>query len=387
MINLNSLFKIIFVLITNTIMVSCQKQVDYGPQILILTNNVSSLQVALNSSLAALQKSRDSLTTSLAQTNANLTNTNTNVSNLGLRMDSVKTALLGINTQLTYLSLRIDSANTKIALLNTQMATANSNIATINTQVIAINTNIENFTISINTLNKQYTSLLATLNNILTQLAIPPTSLTIGLVAYYPFTGNANDSSVYGNNGVINGATLTTDRNGISNSAYSFNGSSYIRIKGIDFSKSFQFSLSVWIKPSDISSNRYYEIIRQEGPAKNAPDFLLAFQEYGTILSFGLTTGNLNYLELDLQINKLNYANNKWHNILISYDGSYKNIYLDGNFIGNQIQSGNINYNNTIASIGSTSATLEEFFNGSIDDLRIYNRVLNSSEISYLATH
>ena len=45
-----------------------------------------------------------------------------------------------------------------------------------------------------------------------------------GLVGYWPFSGNANDASGNGNNGTVNGATITTDRNGVANSAYSFNG-------------------------------------------------------------------------------------------------------------------------------------------------------------------
>jgi hypothetical protein len=49
--------------------------------------------------------------------------------------------------------------------------------------------------------------------------------LTNGLVAYYPFNGNANDA-VGTNNGTVHGVTLTTDRFGIPNSAYSFNGTS-----------------------------------------------------------------------------------------------------------------------------------------------------------------
>ncbi len=46
-----------------------------------------------------------------------------------------------------------------------------------------------------------------------------------GLVGWWPFNGNANDESGNGNDRIVNGAVLTPDRNGISNSAYSFNGS------------------------------------------------------------------------------------------------------------------------------------------------------------------
>ena len=48
--------------------------------------------------------------------------------------------------------------------------------------------------------------------------------LSDGLVAYYPFNGNADDESGNGNHGTVNGATLTIDRFGNENSAYSFDG-------------------------------------------------------------------------------------------------------------------------------------------------------------------
>ena len=53
---------------------------------------------------------------------------------------------------------------------------------------------------------------------------VPTYVPTNGLVGYWPFNGNANDASGNGNNGTVNGATLTTDRNGNANSAYSFDG-------------------------------------------------------------------------------------------------------------------------------------------------------------------
>ena len=55
---------------------------------------------------------------------------------------------------------------------------------------------------------------------------VPSYVPTNGLVGYWPFNGNANDASGNGNNGVVNGATLTSDRTGNANAAYNFNGSS-----------------------------------------------------------------------------------------------------------------------------------------------------------------
>ena len=45
-----------------------------------------------------------------------------------------------------------------------------------------------------------------------------------GLVGWWPFNGNANDESGNGNNGTVNGATLTSDRFGTNNKAYLFDG-------------------------------------------------------------------------------------------------------------------------------------------------------------------
>lgn len=54
--------------------------------------------------------------------------------------------------------------------------------------------------------------------------AIPSNVPKDGLVGWWPFNGNANDESGNGNHGTVNGATLTADRDGNSNCAYSFDG-------------------------------------------------------------------------------------------------------------------------------------------------------------------
>ena len=71
-----------------------------------------------------------------------------------------------------------------------------------------------------------------------------------GLIAYYPFNGNANDASGNGNNGTVNGATLCADRNGNSNSAYSFDGiSNNITITPNSSFYNNTFTYSIWVMP------------------------------------------------------------------------------------------------------------------------------------------
>ena len=87
-----------------------------------------------------------------------------------------------------------------------------------------------------------------------------PTTLNDCLVAYFPFNGNANDESGNSNNGIVNGATLTTDRFGNTNSAYSFDGIgnniSVPNSTSFNFQATNIFTLSYWIKPESISNSQ-----------------------------------------------------------------------------------------------------------------------------------
>ena len=76
-----------------------------------------------------------------------------------------------------------------------------------------------------------------------------PANLQNGLVGYWPFCGNANDASGNGNNGTVTGPTLTSDRLGNSNNAYSFDGSldEYIVLSSNNIPSSGDFSVAFWI--------------------------------------------------------------------------------------------------------------------------------------------
>jgi hypothetical protein len=71
------------------------------------------------------------------------------------------------------------------------------------------------------------------------------TQLKNGLIAWYPFTGNAMDSSGNGNNGTVKGATLTTDRFGKPDCAHNFDGSNFTPIIQKNISA---WSISLWFK-------------------------------------------------------------------------------------------------------------------------------------------
>ena len=69
----------------------------------------------------------------------------------------------------------------------------------------------------------------------------------LGLVAWYPFNGNAQDESGNGHHGKVNGATLCKDRKGKDDSAYNFDGvDDFIRIANSDFMNPSSISISCW---------------------------------------------------------------------------------------------------------------------------------------------
>ena len=80
-----------------------------------------------------------------------------------------------------------------------------------------------------------------------TSAQVPTYVPTNGLVGYWPFNGNANDQNGNGINGTVNGAALTSDRDGNANSAYSFDGDDWIQFShssNLDFSISESYTLS-----------------------------------------------------------------------------------------------------------------------------------------------
>jgi hypothetical protein len=206
-----------------------------------------------------------------------------------------------------------------------------------------------------------------TLNNI-------PTN---GLVAYYPFNGNTNDESGKGNNGINYGATLTYDRFNNYNNAYYFNGINYFI--SVNNSSSFQpssgLSISAWINLSYPLKN---EIIAAKGTETTINSWALGYDSVTAKVYFQINlNGELKKVFMNSALMTYN-----WNNIICTFDGSIMSIYFNGQQENLLPTSYNMGTNNEDFRIGSNSAGY--YFYGSIDDIRIYNRTLNESEIQQL---
>lgn len=222
---------------------------------------------------------------------------------------------------------------------------------------------------------------------------------TNGLVGWWPFNGNANDESGNGNNGIVNGSALTTDRFGITNSAFNFNGTSdYIEIfddNSLDLTN--QYTFSIWVKIPDYSLNTN----------QNAPQRTMLGKprtQSGSGYSFraieGLDFGTGNSLAYNsswnttgpvvngglYSIDTLNI--NTWTNLVFTYDGSNANLFENGVLVNSMSV--------TFSLINSTQSlffgkeflnndnSLNRWFKGTLDDIGIWNRALTQQEINDL---
>lgn len=208
---------------------------------------------------------------------------------------------------------------------------------------------------------------------------------TNGLSAYYPFNGNANDESGNGNNGTVTGATLVADRFGNSSSAYSFNGTSnYINCGTSTFGITNRVSVCCWMKLVNSFTTPNRNLLAKYNWTQDR-GFQLGTTPQGNI-GFGGRDGNNEYSGTGSTTFSL--ADNQWHFLVSICDSNLWQLWVDG-ILKLEYNSNNIN-TSIISSdplcIGKLWQDNSGFYSGYLDDIRIYNRVLNSSEISSLYT-
>jgi len=210
-----------------------------------------------------------------------------------------------------------------------------------------------------------------------------------GLVAYYPFDGDLQDKTAHENHGVGQQLVPTADRFGHPGNAFAFDGpGSMIIIENDSFLNPEVVSVVVWVKfdklvhgyggdraqfpvckGGDRTAGSYRLIQRGEG----LNDYDLSFK----IGHYGPDSG--------IRANVPALQTNRWYHIAGTYDGDVARIYLDGILLGAKAigpkQVGNsrplyCGYNNV--------SGYPYYLDGSLDELRLYNRALTPAEIRHL---
>lgn len=209
-----------------------------------------------------------------------------------------------------------------------------------------------------------------------------------GLIANYMFNGNANDESGNSLNGLIVGATPTSNRNEINNSAYLFKNS-HIYIPYDAKLKTSNLTVSTWINPITYNPDNYSVIINRFEQGYNNPggetwQVILTNREiWFQILGAGTSPNSNNTILKAPKTVPLN----QWSLITCTFDGRIMKIFVNGIEQISQTTAINMNTNGTSGiSIGVSKQAngIFHYFNGKIDDVGIWNRALDSNEIFYL---
>ena len=216
-------------------------------------------------------------------------------------------------------------------------------------------------------------------------------------MAYYRFNGNANDASGNGNNGAIHGVTLTSDRNGNSNSAYSFDGvNDFIEVAHSDsLDITSEISISLWTKMDNaggsLSLNQYF-ISKGTGGwytedntynfylANGADDWLVL-----TLCPEGGSGSDDSSNTYSPEIDLSNLSSSEWYHFVATWDGSVIQLYKNGIHIEESDTDFSGIINSMVANLNiGVLGDGTRYFSGMMDDIRIYNRALSASEVQGL---
>ncbi|OGU41945.1 MAG: hypothetical protein A2X61_11800 [Ignavibacteria bacterium GWB2_35_12] len=215
------------------------------------------------------------------------------------------------------------------------------------------------------------------------------------LVAYYPFNGNANDESIYINNAIVHGATLTTNRFGDTNKAYYFHGKdNYLEVPHTsNIQPQSEISLCAWVYPMDFNKDRNQanDIIYKGYTDDDQGAYILRYEDYDDdnsvftpveVFTFQLNFRNVGRVGIG-SISKIDL--NSWYFVVGTYDGTNMKLYVNSILENTYKIVGDRQSNNKKLMIGRQDDNSYPYWvTGILDDIRIYNRALTDCEINTL---
>ncbi len=222
---------------------------------------------------------------------------------------------------------------------------------------------------------------------------------TNGLVGWWPFNGNANDESGNGNNGTVNGATLTTDRFGNLNQAYNFNGinNKIIITNSNSLQLNSQASFSLWAKIDSLNfdgtSLDYVGRFLDKSTPGGVDGFLIDCNHRTSVPNpayYNLCSQGSSRLRSIIGGSAVltncfdPYSN--WSHLLITFSNGTLKSYINGVFIDSTSTINMTIQQNTKDLIFGyqTTGNSNAWLNGQLDDIGIWNRALTACEIADL---
>lgn len=219
-------------------------------------------------------------------------------------------------------------------------------------------------------------------------------SLRNDLLLYLPFTGNSQDASGKNNHGTIEGAILTSDRLGNASAAYQFGANKTIRIltPAEELNLTGSFSISSWFKAETLPASANASMLLSKHTGDSGND--------GWSYGIWNPNNNVNTQIINFQANDQFNTNTYppaagiiqagvWYHFVVTYNKSTNELkyYLNKNNVFTKTLEFKTLANAKAVTLGyqaSTSGAYVSYFNGTIDEVRVYNRVLSNEEVAYL---
>lgn len=204
------------------------------------------------------------------------------------------------------------------------------------------------------------------------------------LVAWYKFT-NRNTADFSGNNNhlLAYNAVPATDYKGRSNNAYSFNGfSSFMQAISSNSLNPSKITLAALFKPEG-----YYTGLEATSRIfmKGASDqsngvYFLGFNNNGSCYG---TYGNNQYQSNGMLSPENTIQLGNWYKLVYTYDGNIGKLYINGTLVNQQSKVASFTPNDDLLRIGVTGREdYPYWFNGVIDEIRIYNIDLAPAQVT-----
>lgn len=218
---------------------------------------------------------------------------------------------------------------------------------------------------------------------------------TQGLIAHYPFDGNAIDLTNNQNHGIIDGPVVVKDRFGVDSSAYRFDGvNDFIYFGSPATLMPSSITINFWVKLDDPNRIMFFMSNALPGPGTWGASAFYANDGTGWRTTVG---GGINNRVLAIKSN-INADSSKWQMYTMTYgtDSNTLNLFIDGKFITKQNFFGTVggftssdslqHDSNTSWYFGMNNERRKQaldpyYFKGLLDDMRIYNRALTHQEV------
>jgi len=209
-----------------------------------------------------------------------------------------------------------------------------------------------------------------------------------GKIAHFDFDANTNDNSGNNNHGTLIGGAYTADRFGNPKRACHFDGNDYIDVANAPSLNPINgITISAWYKTTDFSGGGYSPIFTKGFTSHSSPTYqyklgVTGNQYAGGYARFGFSVA-LNGTLKTVMTNDGYWEPDRWYHVVGRYNGSTVSLFIDGNQIGTIAEIGFISSFNTDARMGNNT-TANDFLHGTVDDLIIFDRGLEDSEILQL---